>query len=80
MTRCAISAWIEDPALTDETALVAELEPQPALPTLPARLDPGTPGDLLRRRLGRTPLIEVPPLNNCRGALSTAAAKASADR
>jgi multidrug efflux system outer membrane protein len=31
-------------------ALVAQLEPQRALPTLPARLDAGTPGDLLRRR------------------------------
>jgi multidrug efflux system outer membrane protein len=31
-------------------ALVAELEPQHALPTLPARLDAGTPGELLRRR------------------------------
>jgi NodT family efflux transporter outer membrane factor (OMF) lipoprotein len=31
-------------------ALIAELEPRHALPALPARLDPGTPGDLLRRR------------------------------
>lgn len=31
-------------------ALVAELEPQRALPVLPSRLDPGAPGDLLRRR------------------------------
>jgi NodT family efflux transporter outer membrane factor (OMF) lipoprotein len=31
-------------------ALIAELEPQRMLPALPARLDPGTPGDLLRRR------------------------------
>lgn len=31
-------------------ALVAELEPQHALPALPARLDAGTPGELLRRR------------------------------
>lgn len=31
-------------------ALVAQLEPQRALPTLPVRLDPGTPGELLRRR------------------------------
>lgn len=31
-------------------ALVAQLQPQQPLPSLPARLDPGTPGDLLRRR------------------------------
>ncbi len=31
-------------------ALVAQLEPQRALPALPARLDAGTPGELLRRR------------------------------
>ena len=31
-------------------ALMAELEPQQALPTLQLRLDAGTPGDLLRRR------------------------------
>jgi len=31
-------------------ALVAELAPAHALPALPARLDAGTPGDLLRRR------------------------------
>ena len=31
-------------------ALIAELETWAALPTLPARLDPGTPGELLRRR------------------------------
>ncbi len=31
-------------------ALIAELEPQTALPALPLRLDAGTPGDLLRRR------------------------------
>ncbi|HJW46551.1 MAG TPA: efflux transporter outer membrane subunit, partial [Lysobacter sp.] len=31
-------------------ALVAELEPQQPLPALPGRLDPGTPGDLLRQR------------------------------
>lgn len=31
-------------------ALVAELEPQRPLPTLPQHLDPGTPGELLRRR------------------------------
>lgn len=31
-------------------ALVAELEPQQPLPALPARLDAGTPGELLRRR------------------------------
>jgi NodT family efflux transporter outer membrane factor (OMF) lipoprotein len=31
-------------------ALVAELEPQQPLPALPGRLDPGTPGDLLRNR------------------------------
>jgi NodT family efflux transporter outer membrane factor (OMF) lipoprotein len=31
-------------------ALIAELEPSHALPALPARLDPGTPGELLRRR------------------------------
>ena len=31
-------------------ALIAQLEPQQPLPALPARLDAGTPGDLLRRR------------------------------
>jgi outer membrane protein, multidrug efflux system len=31
-------------------ALIAELEAPEALPTLPRRLDPGTPGTLLRRR------------------------------
>jgi NodT family efflux transporter outer membrane factor (OMF) lipoprotein len=31
-------------------ALIAELEPRQTLPALPARLDAGTPGDLLRRR------------------------------
>ncbi len=31
-------------------ALVAQLEPARALPALPARLDAGTPGELLRRR------------------------------
>ena len=31
-------------------ALVAQLEPQRPLPALPARLDAGTPGELLRRR------------------------------
>ncbi|MEG3790853.1 efflux transporter outer membrane subunit [Lysobacter sp. CCNWLW3] len=31
-------------------ALIAQLEPQQALPSLPALLDAGTPGDLLRRR------------------------------
>ncbi|WP_460733512.1 efflux transporter outer membrane subunit [Lysobacter tyrosinilyticus] len=31
-------------------ALVAELEPQQALPPLPARIDPAAPGDLLRQR------------------------------
>lgn len=31
-------------------ALVAQLEPLQPLPALPAKLDPGTPGDLLRRR------------------------------
>lgn len=31
-------------------ALIAALEPVRALPALPAPLDPGTPGDLLRRR------------------------------
>lgn len=31
-------------------ALIAQLEPQQLLPALPARLDAGTPGDLLRRR------------------------------
>ena len=31
-------------------ALIAELEPQQPLPALPGRLDPGTPGDLLRQR------------------------------
>lgn len=31
-------------------ALVAELQTRAALPALPARLDPGTPGELLRRR------------------------------
>jgi outer membrane protein, multidrug efflux system len=31
-------------------ALITQLETQQALPALPARLDPGTPGDLLRRR------------------------------
>ena len=31
-------------------ALIAELEPQQPLPALPGRLDPGTPGDLLRHR------------------------------
>lgn len=38
--------------LTGKTpdALIAELEPQRALPALPARLDAGTPGELLRRR------------------------------
>lgn len=30
--------------------LIAELEPRGALPVLPARIDPATPGDLLRRR------------------------------
>jgi NodT family efflux transporter outer membrane factor (OMF) lipoprotein len=38
--------------LTDRTpdALIAELDAQRPLPALPARLDAGTPGDLLRRR------------------------------
>ena len=38
--------------LTGQTpdALVAELQPEQALPALPARIDAGTPGDLLRRR------------------------------
>ena len=38
--------------LTDRTpdALIAELDVQRPLPALPARLDAGTPGDLLRRR------------------------------
>lgn len=38
--------------LTGQTpdALIAELSPQQPLPTLPARLDPGTPGELLRNR------------------------------
>lgn len=38
--------------LTGKTpdALITQLEPQRALPTLPARLDAGTPGELLRRR------------------------------
>ena len=38
--------------LTGQTpnALVAELDPQKPLPALPARLDAGTPGELLRRR------------------------------
>jgi NodT family efflux transporter outer membrane factor (OMF) lipoprotein len=38
--------------LTGKTpdALIAGLEEQKPLPSLPARLDPGTPGDLLRRR------------------------------
>ncbi|MEO7432051.1 MAG: TolC family protein [Dokdonella sp.] len=31
-------------------ALIAELTPQKSLPALPARLDPGTPGELLRNR------------------------------
>ncbi|MFC5569572.1 efflux transporter outer membrane subunit [Lysobacter yangpyeongensis] len=31
-------------------ALIAELSPQQALPSLPARIDPATPGDLLRNR------------------------------
>ncbi len=31
-------------------ALIAELDPARPLPALPARIDPGTPGDLLRRR------------------------------
>ncbi|QNP41066.1 efflux transporter outer membrane subunit [Lysobacter solisilvae (ex Woo and Kim 2020)] len=31
-------------------ALIAELTPQHALPMLPARIDPATPGDLLRNR------------------------------
>lgn len=31
-------------------ALIAELTPPQPLPALPARLDPGTPGELLRRR------------------------------
>ena len=31
-------------------ALIAELTPQQALPALPARIDPATPGDLLRNR------------------------------
>jgi len=31
-------------------ALIAELTPQKPLPVLPARIDPGTPGDLLRHR------------------------------
>ena len=31
-------------------ALVAQLEPLQPLPALPTKLDPGTPGDLLRRR------------------------------
>ncbi|WP_313913127.1 efflux transporter outer membrane subunit [Tahibacter sp.] len=31
-------------------ALIADFTPQRALPSLPARLDPGTPGDVLRRR------------------------------
>jgi multidrug efflux system outer membrane protein len=31
-------------------ALVAQLQPQKPLPNLPAALDPGTPGELLRRR------------------------------
>ncbi|WP_245157004.1 efflux transporter outer membrane subunit [Lysobacter arenosi] len=38
--------------LTGKTpeALITDLTPQQPLPTLPARLDPGTPGDLLRNR------------------------------
>ncbi|HJR73928.1 MAG TPA: efflux transporter outer membrane subunit [Luteimonas sp.] len=38
--------------LTGQTpdALVAELDPQKPLPALPARIDAGTPGELLRRR------------------------------
>ncbi|GAB3390660.1 efflux transporter outer membrane subunit [Lysobacter fragariae] len=31
-------------------ALIAELEPQQSLPSLPARIDPAAPGDLLRHR------------------------------
>ena len=31
-------------------ALIGELDPARPLPTLPARIDPGTPGELLRRR------------------------------
>src|SRR3546814_13132684 len=48
-----ISDWSSDVCSSDlktPDALVAELTPTRALPELPAKLDAGTPGELLRRR------------------------------
>src|SRR3546814_7091785 len=47
---CALPIWLAVLVGKTPDALVAELTPTRALPELPAKLDAGTPGELLRRR------------------------------